>query len=103
MLTVYLMVEPLSKLITCIITGLGRQGLASIFTLIAYWVVGIPLTLFYVFELSGGIFAIWLGATLSITFILISSYLIMINTDFGMLAAKAHERRVTDQQSYYML
>jgi Na+-driven multidrug efflux pump len=56
MLTIFILIEPISKIITGIITGLGRQGIASIFTLVAYWVLGIPLTLIYVFDLNGGIF-----------------------------------------------
>jgi len=75
---------------TGIITGLGKQGVASIFTIIAYWVIGIPFTLFYVFEFQGKFYGIWLGATVSILFIFICSYLIMLRTDFQKLFKEAN-------------
>jgi len=103
MLTIFILIEPISKIMTGIITGLGRQGIASIFTLVAYWAVGIPLTLIYVFELNGGIFAIWLGATLSIVFILFASYIIMIKTDFQEQAELSQARRVKEMQKYQTL
>ncbi len=95
-LTLYILIEPLSKIMTGIITGLGKQGIASIFTLIAYWVIGIPFTLFYVFEFQGKFYAIWLGATLSILFIFICSYVIMMRTDFKDLCEKAYKRRINE-------
>ena len=70
-LTFYVFIEPLSKIMNGIVTGLGKQGLASIFTLIGYWCVGIPMTLTYIYFHGGGIFGIWLGASVSIIFIFI--------------------------------
>jgi Na+-driven multidrug efflux pump len=81
---------------TGFITGIGRQGIASVFTLLGYWAIGIPLTLFLVFYSEMGIFGIWCGATLSITFILISCYVILVKSDFSVLAMKAQERRLRE-------
>ncbi len=50
MLNVYIFIEPISKIMTGLITGIGRQGIASIFTLLGYWALGIPLTIIYVFH-----------------------------------------------------
>ena len=64
--------EPLSKVVTGIITGLGKQGLASVVTLIGYWFIGIPITIGYVkWEDTESLKGIWLGATASIIFILV--------------------------------
>ena len=92
--TLYILIEPLSKIMTGIITGLGKQGIASVFTLIAYWVIGIPFSLLYVFEFEGKFYAIWLGATISIVFIFICSYVIMLRTDFTHLCEEAYKRRI---------
>ena len=72
-LTFYVFIEPLSKVITGVITGLGKQGTASVVTLIGYWLVGIPLTIFYIWVHYGeeSIFGIWLGASISLVFILL--------------------------------
>ena len=82
MLTCYVVIEPISKIMTGIVNGLGKQGLASVFTLIGYWVVGIPLTLVYVYLHDGGLFGIWLGATVSLIFIFICQYFIVHSTDY---------------------
>lgn len=90
MLTIYLLLEPLSKILTGIITGLGRQGIASVFSLLSYWALGIPLTVIYVFDLNGGLRGIWLGATLSITLILIAMLGLLQTSDFESIAEQAH-------------
>ncbi|TNV79669.1 hypothetical protein FGO68_gene6084 [Halteria grandinella] len=93
MLTAYLLVEPMSKIMTGIVTGLGKQGVASIFTLIGYWVIGIPLTLISVFNYQGGLYGIWLGASVSILFIFSACYVMMKRSNYELLAKQARERR----------
>ena len=48
------------------IRGLGKQGAASIGTVIGYWVIGIPISLLAVFKFDWGIVGLWLGATIGI-------------------------------------
>ncbi len=50
------------------IRGLGKQGAASIGTVIGYWVIGIPISLLCVFKFDWGIVGLWLGPTLGIFF-----------------------------------
>lgn len=96
MLTCYVVIEPISKIMTGIVTGLGKQGLASIFTLLGYWGFGIPLTLLYIYFHDGGIFGIWLGATASIIFIFIFQYLIVYGTDYERIVYQAELRRLKE-------
>ena len=83
-LTFYVFIEPLSKVITGVITGLGKQGNASVVTLIGYWVIGIPLTILYIclHHREESIFGIWLGASVSLVFILMLQHWIVHGTNY---------------------
>ncbi len=98
-LTFYVFIEPLSKVITGVITGLGKQATASVVTLIGYWVVGIPLTIFYIWLHYGeeSIFGIWLGASVSLVFILLFQYWIVHGTNYQQIVLEADLRRRKDE------
>ena len=98
-LTFYVFIEPLSKVITGVITGLGKQATASVVTLIGYWVVGIPLTIFYIWLHYGeeSIFGIWLGASVSLVFILLFQYWIVHGTNYQQIVLEANLRRRKDE------
>lgn len=93
-LSLYVLIEPISKIATGILTGMGKRGIASVFTLLGYWAVGIPLTVANVLDFEAGIFSIWLGATLSINFILLFAFLIISTSNLVDLATLARERRL---------
>ncbi|TNV80766.1 hypothetical protein FGO68_gene5312 [Halteria grandinella] len=103
-LVFYVFAEPLSKVITGIITGLGKQGQASIFTLIGYWVVGIPISItFILYHGDSALFGIWLGASVSIVFIFIFQYFIIQGTDYNEIVKEAELRRLRDQPTFSTL
>jgi MATE family multidrug resistance protein len=51
-----------------IIRGLGKQGKASIGTVLGYWVIGIPISLLCVFIFEWGMAGLWTGPVLAILF-----------------------------------
>ena len=76
-----------------IIRGLGKQGRASIGTVLGYWVIGIPTTLLLVFWLDLGIVGLWVGPTLAIAFNFCFYYGMVLRTDWQLVADQAQERR----------
>lgn len=75
------------------IRGLGKQGPASIGTVIGYWLIGIPTSLLCVFSFDMGIIGLWLGPTLAIFFNFCFYYSMVVFSDWQLVANEAKERR----------
>jgi Na+-driven multidrug efflux pump len=69
-----------------IIRGLGKQGKASIGTVVGYWVIGIPLSLIGVFGLKWGMAGLWLGPVFAISFNFCFYFSLIIRTDWQQIA-----------------
>ncbi|CDW78027.1 na+-driven multidrug efflux pump [Stylonychia lemnae] len=80
-----------------IIRGLGKQGRASIITIIGYWGIGIPTSLLCVFYLDWGIVGLWVGPSLAIIFNFIFYYIIIIKADWFTIALEAEQRRFREK------
>ena len=78
------------------IRGLGKQGVASIGTVIGYWVIGIPLSLLAVFKFDWGIVGLWLGPSIAILFNFCYYFLMITRTDWQKVADEAIARRKKD-------
>jgi multidrug resistance protein, MATE family len=76
-----------------IIRGLGKQGKASIGTVIGYWVIGIPLALLGVFWLKWGMAGLWLGPVVAIIFNFGFYFSLVIRTDWQEIANQSKARR----------
>jgi multidrug resistance protein, MATE family len=76
-----------------IIRALGKQGVASIGTIIGYWVIGIPFSLLAVFTLDWGIVGLWLGPTLALLFNFCYYFLTIKRTDWQKIAEEVIARR----------
>ena len=61
---------------------MGKQGVASIGTVIGYWLIGIPFALLAVFKLEWGIVGLWLGPSLGILFNFCYYSLMVMRTDW---------------------
>ena len=72
-----------------IIRGLGKQGIASTVTIIGYWVLGIPISLVAVFYYNYGIIGLWTGPSVALIFNFIFYYVIIIRTDWTLIAHEA--------------
>ena len=96
-LSLYVLMEPLSKVIIGVITGLGKQGMASLVTLLGYWAFGIPLTIAYVkYHDSQSLFGIWLGANASQIFILMFQYMIVHGADYEQITREVEMWRARE-------
>lgn len=80
-----------------IIRGLGKQGAASIGTVIGYWVLGVPIACVAVFVLNWGIVGLWIGPTVAIAFNFSFYYLMVLRTDWQKVADDAAARRAKEK------
>ena len=65
----------------------------------AYFILGIPATLVFVFKYNTGIRGIWGGPTLAVAFLTIAYLLIFERIDWHHLIKQAEEQREKDKQS----
>lgn len=80
------------------IRGLALQGRASIITMVGYWVIGVPVSCFFVFQLHGGIVGLWTGPAVGIGFNMTCFVILVISTNWQNIAdaaAAAHAKKET--------
>jgi Na+-driven multidrug efflux pump len=75
----------------------GQQKTGAVVTFLAYWTLGIPLTMFLVFYNDMGIFGIWVGPTLACAFNTVAYILIFKRMDWHELIRKSAENREKDK------
>lgn len=66
-----------------IIAGVGKQGKGSIYTLIGYWLIGIPVCFIQVFYFKMGIIALWLGPLTALVFNSFAYYILIWKIDWN--------------------
>ena len=81
---------------TGMIRGLGRQGIASTITIIGYWVIGIPISLYGVFKMDLGIEGLWYGPTLAIVFNFSFYYMMVLKTNWNKIAEEVRLRKLKE-------
>jgi len=64
-LYVYIFFDTIHGVQSGIIRGLGRQGVGSIYTLVCYWIIGLPLALTLAFKYRMGVKGLWLGFSIA--------------------------------------
>ena len=77
----------------------GLQKYGAIITACAYFVIGIPSTLVFVFKYDFGIRGIWMGPTIAVAFLTATYMIIFSNINWIDLIQKSREQRAKDQQS----
>ena len=65
MLLIYIWFDTIHGVQSGIIRGLGRQSYGSVYTLICYYVLGMPLALILCFTNKMGIAGLWLGFSIA--------------------------------------
>lgn len=63
-LLVYIFFDTIHGVQSGIIRGLGRQSYGSIYTMICYYILGLPIASVFAFKLNMGIKGLWLGMTI---------------------------------------
>jgi hypothetical protein len=64
-LYVYIFFDTIHGVQSGIIRGLGRQGIGSIYTLVCYWLIGLPLALTLAFKYHMGVKGLWFGFSIA--------------------------------------
>ena len=78
------------------IRAAGQQKYGAMITACAYFIIGIPAALVFVFKYDYGIKGIWGGPTLAVTFLTITYMTLFSWIDWGELIQKAKEQRIAD-------
>eukprot|EP00347_Sterkiella_histriomuscorum_P003491 403364095 len=82
-----------------IIAGVGRQGKGSVFTIIGFWLIGIPVCLVQVFYYKAGIEALWFGPLLSHMFNTTAYYVMVLKVDWNQILKESETRRLRDKKN----
>lgn len=75
-----------------VIRGLGKQKHGSWFTLVCYYLFGMPLALAFAFKLELGVSGLWLGFTIASVILDIGFALIIKWTDWERVAEETSQR-----------
>jgi MATE family multidrug resistance protein len=68
------------------ISGLGLIGKVKIVTIISYWVLGIPISIYCMFSLHLGIAGLWVGPTVAVTLNYLVYHKVIISADWQLLS-----------------
>ena len=68
------------------IRALGKQGIASIATVVGYWIIGIPLSILCVFGWDLGIQGLWYGPSAAVTFNYFLYFFIVMKSNWNEIA-----------------
>eukprot|EP00347_Sterkiella_histriomuscorum_P000062 403377332 len=96
----YIFFECIQCIGSGIISGIGRQGKGSIFTLIGFWVIGIPISATQVFYYKAGIEALWFGPTLAHFFNSVCYYCLIVKQDWRVIIQESEERRLKEKNKF---
>ncbi|CDW89421.1 na+-driven multidrug efflux pump [Stylonychia lemnae] len=97
-LQVYVLIDSLQGMGIGLITGIGRQAKASIFTMTGFWGIGVPTAIILSFSFKLNLIGLWIGALVSISFCCISYYILIINTDWKQRIKEAIQRRRSEKK-----
>lgn len=96
----YTWIDCLQGVCQGLISGIGRQGLASLFAIFGFWGLGIPTCLVLVFWYNGSIEALWIGPSVALTFIVASQYAVIYGSDWKKIIKEAEKRRLKEKKQY---
>ena len=71
-----------------IIRGLGRQAYGSIWTLVCYYIFGMPLALYFAFSRDVGIKGLWIGFTIASLVLDIGFWVIIYCGDWNKIVER---------------
>jgi MATE family multidrug resistance protein len=84
---------------TCggVLRGSGLQNIGAMLNFSAYYVIGLPLSMFFCFYLKMGVFGLWAGLLTGQTITTICGVFIILTTDWVKMVSKA--QRLIDSES----
>jgi len=81
-----------------VVRGSGKQGQASIYQSIGYWLLGIPLACVCVFILNLGLFGLWMGPVIAITFICAGLSMLIYRIEWNVEIKNERKRRADENK-----
>ena len=96
---VFVLFDTIQGVAQAAIRASQQQKCGAIITALAYWVIGIPVTLLLVFKYAKGIRGIWVGPTLAVTFLTITYIQIFTSMNWKDLVEKAKAQREADMKA----
>ena len=81
-----------------IIRGLGKQNWASVFTLVCYYVFGMPLALWFGFKSDMGVSGLWLGFAIASVILDLGFYFIIRCTNWARVAYDMTKRMDKEEE-----
>lgn len=82
-LSFYVFFDAMGGMGNGLIVGIGRQAKASIFTIIGYWVIGVPISAVLGFSYEMDVLGLWLGSLFAVIFCTFTYYTLLIVTDWN--------------------
>lgn len=95
---IYIFFDTIHGVQSGIIRGLGRQAYGSIYTLICYYVFGMPLALIFAFLLHWGVAGLWAGFTIACIVLDIGFFFIITCCDWKKIGEKTAERMEKEEK-----
>lgn len=80
-----------------VLRGLGKQAVAAIVNLPAYYIVALPAGILLAFPAKLGLYGIWIGMFLALLIVAVAETAIVFFTDFRKVIRKARERNERDE------
>jgi len=86
-LMLYIFFDTIHGVQSGIIRGLGLQVYGSIYTLVCYYIIGLPLALYLAFSKDMGVYGLWLGFSIACIFLDIGFIVIIECANWSKIAA----------------
>jgi MATE family multidrug resistance protein len=95
---IYIFFDTIHGVQSGIIRGLGRQFYGSIYTLICYYIFGMPLALIFAFPLGWGVAGLWAGFTIACIVLDIGFAFIITCCNWNEIAEKSHAKMEEEER-----
>eukprot|EP00347_Sterkiella_histriomuscorum_P016534 403352823 len=97
-LSFYVLFDAMAGMGNGLIIGIGRQAKASIFTIMSFWIIGVPLSAILAFSFDMQLQGLWLGSLVGVIICAISYYTLLTVTDWHQRIREAISRRQSEKK-----
>ncbi|KAL1901161.1 hypothetical protein Cpir12675_000650 [Ceratocystis pirilliformis] len=75
-----------------LLRGIGQQHIGSYTNLIAYYIIGLPISFFTAFGLGWRLYGMWFGVSIGLALVSVVEYIYLFTTDWNRAAREAESR-----------
>lgn len=97
-LFVYIFFDTIHGVQSGIIRGLGLQVYGSIYTLVCYYIFGMPLALTFAFKVGMGVKGLWLGFSIACIILDLGFWVIIAYPNWQKIAVNLRKRILEDEE-----